>query len=546
MKMTKSKIRCGGMLAILVLVLGLVGNVSGQSSPVRLRATVTADEDHNVIPVCYGDYFVEVTIDEILEDVNAVLTGITSVQVCYNDAQGLVLGDNVEAYGYYWAGICPKQYCGRVQILDDSHYIMRIEGYGDNDWMVSNSNMYSIPSGNVGIGTAMPQEKLHVAGNVRVEGTSPAWLDIVGGFGEDAGMRLTTTGVGVNNWEVMREGTSADLLIRETFPYPPFLGATLAVKAGSGNVGIGTNTPEATLEVNGEALIRAGGFTGNAAGATGALELRGASGTYGPSLALDNGAQQWNIVSWSDNSLKFVKSTGSTFTPFTINNNSFQDALVLASNGVGIGTANPQERMHVVGNAIIEAQASAGFGAPLHVEKDGVGRQLAAFFSNPRDGASEVEIQMGTGTMLPSAWSLKAASGLFSIANVAVLPPAFNIRNTGNVGIGTITPQGKLDVNGSIYQRGSQLHADYVFEPGYALESIDEHSEFMWQHKHLAAIPKAKVDGNGQEIVDIGAHRKGIVEELEKAHIYIEQLHKRIKALEDKLVNLETEIGAPE
>jgi hypothetical protein len=412
--------------------------------------------------------------------------------------------------------------------------------------MVSDSNMYSIPLGNVGIGTAVPQEKLHVAGNVRIEGMSPAWLDIVGGFGEDAGMRLTTMGVGVNNWEILREGTTADFLIRETFPYPPFSGAVLSVRAGSGNVGIGTNTPEATLEVNGETLIRADDFTGDAVGATGALELRGAPGTYGPSLALDNGAQQWNIVSWGDDSLKFVKVTGSTFTPFTIQNNSFHDALVLASNGVGVGTASPQEKMHVVGNVMIEAEAGAGFGAPLRVEKDGTGRQLAAFFSNPADGASEVEIQMGVGTMLPSAWSLKAASGLFSIANIAVLPPALNIRSTGEVGVGTITPQGKLDVNGSIYQRGSQLHADYVFEPGYELESIEEHSKYMWQHKQLKAIPKARMDGNGQEIVEIGAHRRGIVEELEKAHIYIEQLDKRIKALEEKLVKLEAEVSTGE
>ena len=37
----------------------------------------------------------------------------------------------------------------------------------------------------------------------------------------------------------------------------------------------------------------------------------------------------------------------------------------------------------------------------------------------------------------------------------------------------------------SIYQRGSELHADYVFEDGYELESIEEHARHMWQAKHL-------------------------------------------------------------
>ena len=46
------------------------------------------------------------------------------------------------------------------------------------------------------------------------------------------------------------------------------------------------------------------------------------------------------------------------------------------------------------------------------------------------------------------------------------------------------------------------------------------------------------LDENNQEVMDIGAHRKGILEELEKAHIYIEQLNERIKVLEEKLKEL--------
>ena len=101
------------------------------------------------------------------------------------------------------------------------------------------------------------------------------------------------------------------------------------------------------------------------------------------------------------------------------------------------------------------------------------------------------------------------------------------------------TVLGRLDVEGGIYQKGRVLHADYVFESNYQLESIEKHAEFMWSNKHLKAIPKAKADKNGKEIVEVGAHRRGIVEELEKAHIYIEQLHQRLVALEKKLGSME-------
>ena len=108
-------------------------------------------------------------------------------------------------------------------------------------------------------------------------------------------------------------------------------------------------------------------------------------------------------------------------------------------------------------------------------------------------------------------------------------------RVTNNVGIGTNSPMGALDVNGSIYQRGGLLHADYVFEKDYKLESIEDHTQFMWANKHLKAIPKATVDKNGREIVEVGSHQRGIVEELEKAHIYIDQLNNKIKILEEQL-----------
>jgi len=113
------------------------------------------------------------------------------------------------------------------------------------------------------------------------------------------------------------------------------------------------------------------------------------------------------------------------------------------------------------------------------------------------------------------------------------------IDTNRNVGIGTSIPAGKLDVNGKIFQRGGEIHADYVFEPGYRLESIEDHGRRMWEEKHLKAIPKLERDEAGREVVEFGAHQRGIVEELEKAHIYIERLNERLKALEAKLAGLE-------
>ena len=219
---------------------------------------------------------------------------------------------------------------------------------------------------------------------------------------------------------------------------------------------------------------------------------------------------------------------------------------------VGIGTASPNGPLHVNGNVITQGKLNVGSVNtpiyPLTVYGDGIGSDLKIVASMHGAGGG---IQMGYHSAStteekvafirpysPGTGSVTTLT-FFSKTNPNYWEERMRIDKDGNVGIGTTSPQGTLDVNGSIYQRGSELHADYVFDRGYKLESIDEHSEFMWQNKHLPAIPKAKVDKAGKQIVEVGAHRRGIVEELEKAHIYIEYLHKQNKALETRLVKLE-------
>jgi len=114
---------------------------------------------------------------------------------------------------------------------------------------------------------------------------------------------------------------------------------------------------------------------------------------------------------------------------------------------------------------------------------------------------------------------------------------SFIMLSNGNVGMGTKNPEyrlevaGDINVHGIIYQAGAQVIPDYVFEKSYLLETIEEHAEFMWREKHLPSLKSAKqIETEGK--ININERREQILEELEKAHIYIEQLNERIKILE--------------
>ncbi len=73
---------------------------------------------------------------------------------------------------------------------------------------------------------------------------------------------------------------------------------------------------------------------------------------------------------------------------------------------------------------------------------------------------------------------------------------------------------------------------DKVFDPEvYEVESIEEHAAFMWENQYLWGVGPTGPD----QPFNVTEKTAGILHELEKAHIYIEQLHHRIEALETAL-----------
>lgn len=345
-------------------------------------------------------------------------------------------------------------------------------------WNVDGDNIFRT-TGFVGIGTDSPYSKLTFGGT----GSELSFMDAATGVASiiswrDQGNTLLSAlnyfGIEAR-FSLSNYATGGDIFIdaRDQIVFRSD-GNTKMTLFNNGDVGIGTDNPWFKLHVNGGGLFME---------ESGGLFIRPDEnkvniGYHSPSGYTTNAIFSWDKTQFSGN--------------FNILNGN-----------VGIGTENPERLLHLAGanpRILIEASSS----------------NPEINFKSAGDAATDI-------------WAIYKNSStgdlhFYQNGNKLTLQ-----KNTGNVGIGTTTPQGKLDVNGAIYQRGGVLHADYVFEENYQLESIEEHTDFMWKNRHLPAIPKATVDENGIEIVEVGAHRKGIVEELEKAHIYISQLEEKLQ-----------------
>ncbi len=101
---------------------------------------------------------------------------------------------------------------------------------------------------------------------------------------------------------------------------------------------------------------------------------------------------------------------------------------------------------------------------------------------------------------------------------------------------------GDLHITGTLTGGKSLKSADFVFEKNYKLESIEEHAEFMWENKHLPALKgqRAIEAADGYDMIE---RREAVLEELEKAHIYIEQLNTEIKFIKEENQELKQKLN---
>lgn len=276
-----------------------------------------------------------------------------------------------------------------------------------------------------------------------------------------------------------------------------------------GKLGIGTTQPQEMLHVNG--AIRGGG-------ANGEVTLKGDNGS------LTIGATDAQTMTFNTDKSKYA---------FNINGST---QMMIKSNGnVGIGVANPQEKLHISGpirgdgtNGALRIRTEMGTTeiGPIDPGYSRFNTTLGDFYFNK-------SIILETGTI---SSAIKTPL-YFKIGNVSI--PMY-IRTDGNVGIGTLTPQYKLDVAGTI--RAQELivetsGADFVFADDYQLRPLSEVKAFIAENKHLPEIKSAQeMQENG---IGINELQTQLLQKIEELTLYILQQEEKIQELELRIKALE-------
>ena len=254
-----------------------------------------------------------------------------------------------------------------------------------------------------------------------------------------------------------------------------------------GDVGIGTTTPALDIDIK----------TGNTPSVR--LQQDGSSG-FTP--------QTWDVAGNESNFFIRDATNGSQL-PFRIRPGADSDSIFIdADNDVGFGTASPLGKLHTSGpgTQLVYFESSDEGAVQIRMVSDSTNRRFLA-----RNGAN-------TATM---------SQIVFGDNEVRIA----GATDTGANLYATINASGILTQGPTC----SGAPCDGVFDPSiYKVESIEDHAEYMWENKHLWGVGPT----SSAQMFNVTEKTAGILHELEKAHVYIEQLNDEKKVMRSEVNQL--------
>lgn len=199
------------------------------------------------------------------------------------------------------------------------------------------------------------------------------------------------------------------------------------------------------------------------------------------------------------------------------------------SGNVGIGTTNPTSKLHIEKNASGWLQQIAG---TTPETGNFVGLKIMSGY------VGETSKWVGISAISENQHSNETGLGLYS-GNLERI----RIKNNGNVGIGTISPDSKLTVAGNIHSQEVKVTinagADFVFKDDYMLPSLESVEKFILENKHLPEIASEKdMQENGILLADMNIK---LLQKIEELTLYAINQEKRIDTLEAENKTLKTQ-----
>ena len=280
-------------------------------------------------------------------------------------------------------------------------------------------------TGFVGIGTDSPSAKLEIKSNNGSNGI------MIQNEGNDSWLKLKTNS---ENWVISNDGN--DTLNNGALVFSSDDGRDFRmIIENTGNIGIGTTTPSTKLEVSAGSDLLANVVDGALLKINQAFPSGGTEADY-KDAAITLGVSMPHAKIAAGGS--FLDNAPGHLSLFTRNStsSSLEEALRIDSNGnVGIGTTNPNVKLHIQGDNDITSVAKT----------KGQIYENAVLRITPAPSVGSTNINFGVTGQGDTIGIQTTNGGATADWNIALNPFG------GNVGVGAHDPSYKLQVNGSIY-----------------------------------------------------------------------------------------------